>query len=208
MKNKLKVVITTAILLAASSALAGIIFLPAGGQYIDPSLAPVNIQNLGEGSVRIRTTGLNGELSLKGSDFPPDYEVPATATGILPVVQQLELVINRSTGVVEGRSRGQVLVSNEIIQFRADVRGNASCLPLNGRSCGQLVVDLELRGTLSDPNNTASVGRMQMEMLGSLVWEDTDAVHWAAMSANATLGVNEVLINSLLETMEEGEVGV
>lgn len=205
MKIKLKIVITTAILLAACSALAGLLFLPAGGRYIDPSLAPVNIQNLGDGSVRIRTMGLNGELTIKGSEFPPEYGVPATAQGIQLLNQQLELAINLPTGLVEGRSRGRGQNQNiSDKEHRADVRGYASCLPLNGRSCGQLVVDLEVRGTLSDPNNPASVGQLRMQQLGSLVWDDTDVAHWVAMTANATTGGKESLINALLQTMGDG----
>ena len=43
-----------------------------------------------------------------------------------------------------------------------------------------------------------------MVMLGSLVWDDTNVAHWAAMSANATLGFNEAMINSLL-SMRDGD---
>jgi hypothetical protein len=199
MKNRLKIMVTSALLLAATSAMAGIIFVPVGGHYTNPELAPVNIQHFDGGTIIVLTNGLIGEWTIQGSDFPPEYEVPASATGKLPVTQQLELFIDLSTGVVEGNSSGQMLCNNEPVNFRADVRGYASCLPLNGRDCGQLVVDLELRGALSDPNNPASVGQMRMEMLGSLIWDDTDMMHWAAMSTNASLWGNDLFINSALE---------
>jgi hypothetical protein len=201
MKNRLIIIATSALLLVATSATAGIIFLPGSNVYANPELAPVNVQHLGNDIVRIHTTDLTGELTLKGSDFPPEYEVPASATGKLFISQELELVINLSLGVVEGRASGQYLNNTELWDWRlhADVQGKATCLPLNGRECGQLVVDLELRGALSDPNNPASVGQMRMKMLGSLIWDDTDMMRWAAMSANATLGVNEVMINSFLD---------
>ena len=238
MKNGIKTIVTSALLLASSSAFAGIFFLGAGGQYIAPNLALVSIENLTEQTVRIRTSGLNGELSFKGSDFPPKYEVPASATGKLPFAQELELVINLATGVVEGSSSGQILCNNEVLNlegssngqalcsnevlndFRMDMQGKATCLPLNGRECGQLVVDLELRGVLTDPNDPSKVGQLQMVMLGSLVWDDTNVAHWAAISANTTIGARvdheeEIdihdlmwLISSVLETMGEGEVGV
>ena len=194
MKKRLKIIVTSALLLVASSATAGIVFLPGSNVYANPELAPVTVQHLGNDIVRIHTTGLNGELILKGSDFPPEYEVPASATGKLLISQELELVINLSLGVVEGRASGQYVTETEI--WDAQVRGNATCLPLNGLACGQLIVDLELRGALSDPNNPASVGQMRIDMLGSFVWDGSDTGHWAAMSANTTIGGNEALINS------------
>lgn len=199
-KNRLKIIVTSALLLATSIAVAGILFVPVGGRFSTPELAPVNIQNLGDGAFRISTSGLTGELTIQGSDFPPEYNVPATAKESLPFDQQLELVIDVAEGTVSGRSTTNFIdASSSYLAAIAEVRGHASCLPLNGRECGQLVVDLELRGILSDPNDPASVGQLRMEMLGSLVWTDTDVVHWAAMSANATLGGNEVLINSVLQ---------
>jgi len=199
LKNRLKIIAASALLLAATSATAGIVFLPTSGMYTNPELAPVNLQRLGDSIIIVHTTGLNGELRLNGSDFPPEYELPASATGKLFMSQELELVINLSLGVVEGRASGQYINSHELWDYRlhADVRGNASCLPLNGRDCGQMVVDLELRGTLSDPNNPASVGQIKIELLGSLVVDGDDLGIWAAMSANTTIAGNEGLNNSL-----------
>ena len=105
-------------------------------------------------------------------------------------------------GLVEGRSHGRISTQDSTLEYATKGRSNATCLPYNGRSCGQLVVDVDMRGALSDPNNPASVGQMRMEMLGSLIWDDTDMMHLAAMSANTTMGGNEALINSLTQHYE------
>ena len=199
MKNGIKIIVTSALLLAATSATAGIVFLPTSGMYTNQELAPVNVQRLDDSIIRVHTTGLTGELTLKGSDFPPESDISTTARVVLPFDQELELVINLFTGVVEGSSSGQYINNTELWDFIADVRGNATCLPLNGRDCGQLIVTLELRGVLSDPNNPSVVGQLRKEMLGSLVVDASDWAVWTAMSANATIGGNEGLINSVLQ---------
>jgi hypothetical protein len=198
MKNSIRAIVTTALLLMASGAMAGIVFLPVGGQYKNPELATVNIY-IDDIIIGVHTKGLNGELNIKGSDFPPEYDIATTAKGVLQFDQNLELVINLSTGVVEGSSSGQYINSTELWdwRFQADVRGNATCLPLNGRECGQLVVDLEVQGVLSDPNDPSIVGKLHSEILGSLVWDGNAMGHWAAMSANTTIGGDAVLINNL-----------
>jgi hypothetical protein len=208
MKNSIRLMITTAALLAASPAFADIDFLPSGSQYIDPGIAQANIQ-IGDESFTytVRTSGLTGELTIRGSDFPPEYDIATTAQAVLPFEQELELVINVAEGTISGRSTGNFLdMASANVAFTAEVHGNASCLPLNGRECGQLVVDLELRGVLSDPNDPASVGQLRMEILGSLVWDDTNVAHWAAMSANTTIGGNEGLINSLSRWMGDANL--
>jgi hypothetical protein len=208
-KNRLKIIVTSALLLAATNAVAGIIFLPAGGQYTNPELAPVNVQRLDERIIRVHTTGLNGELTLKGSDFPPEYDIATTEKVVLPFDQVLELVINLSTGVVEGRASGQYVASTVLNDWiEAVVQGTATCLPLDGRDCGQLVVDLEFQGVMTDPNDPSIVGHVRGGMLGSLVWDGSDVAHWAAMSANTTIGGNEGLINSILSSMEDEEGGM
>ena len=209
-KNGIKIIVTGALLLTASSAYAGIISLPGSNVYTDPEFAQLNIQNLGDETFRVHSSGLTGELTIQGSDFPPEYDVPTTAKVVLSFDQELELVINLSTGVVEGRASGQYINSTELWDWRlhADVQGNASCLPLNGLDCGQLVVDLELQGVLSDPNDPSKVGQLRMKVLGSLVWDDTNVAHWAAISANTTIGGNDGLINSLVVVVVHGDANL
>jgi len=207
-KNSLKIIVTGALLLAATSAMAGIISLPGSNTYTAPELALMSVSTCpGDfdgvaGCVRIHTTGLTGELTIRGSDFPPEYDIATTEKVVLPFDQELELVIDIAKGTVSGRSTANFLdMASSKLVVTAAVSGSASCLPLNGRECGQLVVDLELRGVLSDPNNPSIVGQVLMEVLGSLVVDGSDFLAlWAAMSANTTIGGNEVLINSLLGT--------
>jgi hypothetical protein len=203
MKNKLKIILGGALLLVTSIAVAGIIFVPVGGRYANPELAPVDIQNVGEGMVRIRTTGLTGELSLDASDVPPEFEVPVPGCARLSFDQNLQLVINLSLGMVEGRSRGRISTQDGLLEYRTEVRGNATCRPFNGRSCGQIIVDLELRGTLSDPADPSRVGLLRMETLGSLLRDQGNA-SWAQLTSNARLGGDAALIGSII-SMSEGE---
>lgn len=186
MKNTLKTVMAIALMLGASSVLADIVFFASSGKYVDPDLASVSI--LASPDVYVRTTGLNGELAVNASDLPGGLGSVEQSCATLPFEQELDLNVDRSRGVVEGRSRGRIhFAQGEVWNFRAEVRGNASCLPFNGRRCGQLVVDLDLRGTLSSPENRARIGLIRMHALGSLV-RDGGSAQWVALAANTSLG--------------------
>lgn len=74
-------------------------------------------------------------------------------------------------------------------------------------ACGQVIVDLDLRGAIADPADQASVGLLRMQTLGSLV-RSNPAAAWAAMSANVSLGLSPRLVPSILETMEDSECGL
>ena len=203
MKNHLKFILGGVLLLVTSIAVAGIIFVPVGGRYSTPELAAVDIQNAGDGVVRIRTTELTGEFSLDASDVPPEFEPPASGCARFPFDQRLELIINLSLGVVEGRTRGRIATQDGTLEYRGEVRGNATCVPAGGRSCGQLIVDLEMRGALTDANDPARVGLIRMETLGSLL-RGPGGSSWASLTANARLGGDAGLIASLT-SMAEGE---
>lgn len=200
MKNRLRFIVTGALLLAATSVTAGLLSSPMGVLYTYPELAPVDIKNIGNGKVQIRTTGLTGEMTLQGSDFPPEFDIATTAKVVLPFEQAVIFDIDYADGIVSGRSTAKFYdASSSYLAATAEVRGNATCLPLNGLECGQLVVDLELQGVVSDPNNPAIVGRLQMDVLASFYFDGSDVGlgSLAAMSANATIGGNEGMINSL-----------
>ena len=204
MKNNLKIILGGALLLVTSIAVAGIIFVPINGLYENPELAPVDIQNIGDGTVRIRTTGLTGEFSLDASDVPPEFDPPASGCARFPFDQRLELTINPLLGVAEGQTRGRISTRNGTLDFRGEVRGNATCMPAGGRSCGQLIVDLEMRGALVDVSDPMQPGLLRMEILGSLL-RGPDGARWASLTSNARLGGDIGLISSVLDTMDEGE---
>ena len=105
-KNRLKIIVTSALLLAATSASAmgGIIFFPTVGQKMTIDMTDIIISNLSDDTFRISTNGLTGELTIEGSDFPPEYDIATTAKVVLPYDQQLELVIDVARGTVSGRS--------------------------------------------------------------------------------------------------------
>ena len=199
LKIRFKIILASALLLATTNAVAGVIFVPVGNVYAYPELASVRIEDSGAGSTTVRTTGLEGEFTIDTNDLPPVCETAGSTVEHLSFVQHLELVINLSLGVVEGSSRGRVVPNNGALEFRASIQGNATCLPFDGRDCGQLIVDLELQGALSDPNDPAKAGRLRTQLLGSLIRDDADLLHWAALSANSQIAGNEALINSALE---------
>jgi hypothetical protein len=206
-KNRLKIIATSALLLAATNAMAGIISLPGSNTYTPPGLALMRVSNcpgdfsVVAGCVRIHTTGLTGELTIRGSDFPPEYDIATTEKVVLPFDQELELVVDIAEGTVSGRSTINFTDASSAyyLTATAEVRGSASCLPLNGHECGQLVVDLELQGILTDPNDPSIVGQLRMDVLSSLIFDGSDVGLWAAMSANTKFGGNEGLINSVSE---------
>ena len=160
---------------------------------------PTYIPPVENGLLQLDTTGLGGAFRVAADDLPPGFEIPAGISAGLPFEQQLQLVINLSLGVVEGRSRGRIPLNNQTLEFQTDVRGNATCLPRNGRECGQLVVVLELRGALSDPYDPTRVGLIETTLLGSLVRDDAGIARWVTLSGNTMLGGNEALISSVLE---------
>jgi len=204
MKNNLKIILGGALLLVTSIAVAGIIFVPVGGRYANPEFAPVDIQDIGDGMVRIRTTGLTGEFSLDASDVPPEFDPPASGCKRFPFEQRLELVINLSLGVVEGRTRGRISTQDGTLEYRGEVRGNATCVPSGGRSCGQLIVDLDTRGViLADVSDPVRPGLIRMEILGSIL-RGPDGAQWASLTSNARLGGDAGLISSIT-SMAEGE---
>ena len=202
-KNPLKIMVASALLLAATNAVAGIIFVSVGGNYINPELAPVSIQDNGSGSAVVRTTGLVGELSLDASDVPPKFDPPASGCKRFPFDQELELVINLSLGVVEGHTSGSIATENGLLEYRADVRGNATCVPAGGSDCGQVIVDLETRGAFVDASDPMLPGLIRMETLGSLL-RGPDGARWTSLSSNARLGGDAGLISSIT-SMGEGE---
>jgi hypothetical protein len=187
MKYPIRSILTFASMLFASVALAGIIFVPVGGRYDHSELAPTVVQLLsGETSrFRIRTRDLNGALELDCSEVPGCRAVERTCADI-PFSQQLELVVDRETGDIAGRTLGKLDLAGTF-DFTARVRGEGTCLPFAGRACGQLVVDLEARGPFSDPGDASRVGLIRMHMVGSLL-RDGDSSRWAALSASNTLG--------------------
>jgi len=207
MKNPLRILVAGALVLLATTAMAGIIFVPVGNRYVTPELALVQSQSDGDGTVHIRTTGLNGELSLDANDIPPGFEGPSQGCARFPFAQALDLLITRSgsggNAVTEGRSHGTITTQDGVLEYHADVRGHSACVPVNGRPCGQLVVDLELRGTLVDPTDPARVGLLRMDMLGSLE-RSRGSARWASLTSQARLGGDAVLVSSLT-SMTEGE---
>lgn len=203
MKNPLRVILGVMMLLASSVAIAGIIFVPVGGRYANPELAPVQVQDNGSGSAVVRTTGLSGEFSLDASDVPPEFDPPVMGCARFAFDQRLELIINLSLGVVEGRTRGRISTPDGALEYRAEVRGNATCVPAGGNSCGQLIVDLETRGILADANDPARVGLIRSEILGSLL-RGPGGARWVNLTSNARLGGDAGLIGSLT-SMEDGE---
>ena len=203
MKTKFKIILTGTLLLAVTSVMAGIIFVPVGNRYTNLELAQVEIQNVGDGMVRVLTTGLTGEMSLDASDVPPEFEVPGSGCARFPFEQNLELVINPLLGVVEGHTSGRIATQNGTLEYGGDVRGNATCIPSGEHSCDQLIVDLEMRLVLADVSDPVRPGLIRMETLGSLQ-RGPDVARWASLTSNAHLGGDTGLISSLI-SMEEGE---
>ena len=200
MKNWIKIIASGALMLTASSTMAGIIFVPIGSQYISPGTAPVTIQNHGDETFLINTTGLTGEWNIRGSDLPPGYDLAPTERVVLPFEQELGLVVDLAAGTVTtSHSKAQDTVTmGQVTITTSTISGNAVCLPLNGSECGQLVLDLQIQGVVSDPNDPSVVGRMRMGVLGSLVWDQTAVGHWASMSTVARLQGAGGLIGTII----------
>ena len=152
------VAIATALTIVATSAVAGLVFAPLGSQYDDPGLATVTVRKMGGGGgeqIQVRTTGLQGRMELRARDLPPTSGGPATGCAVMPFTQDLMLTLDLSKGVAEGNSSGQIQLNGKLVRFQAEVHGSASCMPWNGVACGQVIVDLDLRGAIADPADQA-----------------------------------------------------
>jgi hypothetical protein len=198
--------LATALTILTATAAAALVFAPVSTEYDDPGLATVNLRG-GGGQIQVRTTDLQGRLAVKASDLPPASGAPAQGCAVMPFTQDLTLSLDLAKGVAEGSSSGQIHLDGKVVRLQAAVQGSASCMPFDGAACGQVIVDLDLRGALANPGDPAAVGLLRMQMLGSLVRGNPTAP-WAAMSADTSLGLSRPLVTSILDTMEEGECGV
>ena len=178
MSIKIRVIAIVSLVFAVTSARAGIIIVPGSLQY---NPVPIPTQDVTVPMLVIRSTGLDGVIEPDCSEVAVVHDCAG-----VPFSQQLEIAVNLDTGKVSGRTRGQLGISGSF-DFVARVRGEATCLPFDGRPCGQLIVDLEVQGSFYKPTNPASVGQIQMQVLGSLI-RDSVSVQWSALTANTTLG--------------------
>ena len=203
MKSRIKVIVTSALLLVASSAFAGIVFLPTSGMVFENvETAAVDI-SAGPGSTtRIRTTVLSGRLTEAPGGTGP-------AGSFIGLTQQQELLFDGQGGTLQGRARGTLTLSvtGEQLRYQGDITGDAQCVARSDGACSQLVVTLKLDAVVSAPNDASLVGLIRMEQLGSLV-SNAQGARWVALDANVTLGGSEIFINQLLTSMSESDVGV
>jgi hypothetical protein len=81
-------------------------------------------------------------------------------------------------------------------RFAGDIQGTAACLPFNGQACGQLILDLDLRGGMAEIGNSASAGQLRSQIIGSLI-RNGESGTWQALDANTTIGANPALIRAL-----------
>ena len=207
--NGSRILAAVALLLTASSAMAGIIFVPVGGQFAQPELAPVGVENRGGGKVALSSDGLTGEWTIAEGDLPPGLGLPAAfGLDVTFGIDLDELVIDVAGGTLSANKNdiGDPAVtatfttsSHSYTGTLVNVSGDASCVPLNGHQCGQLVVQMELRTVLTDPTNPSVVGKLRLEMLGSLTWDGAAAAQWASMSATGMIGVNRVFFDLWVE---------
>ena len=182
-------------------ALAGIVAVPVGGHtFENVSAVGVEIRNGGRrGAIGIRTTGLRGRF-----DTTPGGTGPAGS--FIGVTQDQSLLFDPDSGTIEGEARGQLTLTSQgiALNYQGNLTGIGRCVSGTGRRCEQLVVTVKLEGVLADPNDPQRVGVIRMELLGSLI-RDGRGARWVTLEDNATLHGSEALINSILESMEEGE---
>ena len=111
MKIKLQSLVAFTIILFVSSAMAGITLVPIGVQYVQPEVAPISVSRcpgdfeVARSCIRIRTTGLHGVKKVDCTNVPECQPTELTCADI-PFTQQLELDVDRETGVLKGRTRG------------------------------------------------------------------------------------------------------
>ena len=137
--------------------------VPVSGRYITPERAAVDLQHGVDGLATIHTTALTGELYLDAQEIPPAFGVPVPGCARIPFNQDLTLEIDLAQGLVKGTSHATISTQDGSFTYAADVQGSVSCQPYNGESCGQLRVDLDFDGLLSDSATASLVGRLQLK---------------------------------------------
>jgi hypothetical protein len=205
MNNKLKIIVTGALLLVATlisgaPAIAGVVGVAVGGHtFENVSAANVEVRNVSGGNTRIQTTGLNGR-----------FDTTPGGTGaqgsFIAVTQDQNLLFDPDTGTINGDARGQLTFSAEGIQlnYQGNISGIASCMAGEKRACSQYVVNVTLEAVVADPNNPQRVAVLRMELLGSLVRDD-QGTRWSVFDDNATVfGSSDINILTLT-SMGEGE---
>lgn len=203
MKKPFATCIAIVLLAAFSNAYAGVIFVPVGNVIVgDLDLATVEILKSNATKMQIRSRGLAGELTqASGATGMPGDSITYT--------QQREISLDAKTGAVNGYARGQLTLNQGVgagtaLNYQGQLTGTAFCRPFQGRECGQVIVNLTLRGAISDGSDPSRVGLIRTEILGSLITNPSDP-HWAAYSPNFVLGGDAPLIEQFLDTMDEGE---
>lgn len=202
MRKQLLIVALLGPLLLPWSAWGRIVLLPVEGRYIDVGLALASVQGGKSGTVVIRTTGLKGELLVDPADLPPDGAQAPGDDIVVPFTQDLELsfVVRKSNPdalfEVSGKARGSFAEPLPDDRYAASVSGKAACLRYNGQACGQIVVDLELRGVIVNQLNPKAAGNLRMKILGSLVRDGRNG-QWQTLNAATAMGATPELIAPL-----------
>lgn len=203
--------------LLASSALAGVVFIPTGGIYLEPDLAPTDIRRTRAGGgieLLIRTTGLEGVFQIDAADVPPQFDPPEVGCAKLPFRHDLSLQLRcdapadgSSLCAAEGTLKGQMQTDAGPLQVTARIAGEATCTAAAGDLCAHIILGIDVRGTLQPQviGNGSVFGTVDLRILGSLVGGDGGGGAWAAMVSTGKFGGDVPIVNRWLSTMEEGE---
>lgn len=168
-------------LVFASTATAGVIFIPIGG-FTSSDLGDTSADVLPSGEVRVSALGLEGTGTL-------DCEGNAgcIAAGLdgaaFAVAHDLQIVIDFTGAGVRGQSRGTVSISAPGLSpfdLRGRVRGRAVC---NAGSCA---VEMQLRANLADIDGMRA-GRLELSLSGTLLHGPGPQASWSSLDGDGTL---------------------
>ena len=176
--------------------------VPVSGHYSEPAGAAVALQN-SVGDLTVHTTDLHGELHLNAQQISPALTVPVPSCARIPFNQDLALAIDLAQGKVTGAAHGTLATKDGPVSYTMTGQGSAACTPHNGQACGQLHIDLEFDGPLSDPATSSVVGRLELKTRGTLQ-QGEESVQWLNLEPTGQLLGDAGFILSL-HTMEDGE---
>lgn len=185
--NRFAPLIAGATLTALSApVLSGLVFLPVTGIMIEPTSPPA--------------IWIGEEFGpyLISSEVAGDFTGSQGATGpngaAIPFSQRLKFSLDPADGVVRGTADGRLALPGGTGQWISGghVQGKATCLPMSGDPCGQLVVHLTIDAAMSAENDPGRVGLVRFELLGSLVRHGSRA-SWASLAAHARIAGDDEL---------------
>lgn len=179
----------TAVLLVASPASAGVIFLPIG-DYDHVDLGQTSAVAAGTGALRVTTRGLDGAGTIDCGGRTRCVEAGLDGSTVR-VAYDLQLMVEPGEAGVRGRARGALTTAVPDlgpVELRGSIRGRARCTDGGPLPC-DLAVEVRLRTPVTDASGER-IGRLVLDLSGTIEMSTPDDVRWSELGGDGRLRVD------------------